>query len=152
MVGAGGADRNDESRGKFLIDVTDARYQTAHNADVIEFIRRTNPFAHSDVGSIVYDFAKAIPGARAYSPAPRSFAYVVLHDDADRIVAIAFGQRGLGIRLRPTSIDAAVADGAVRAPEIGADWVTFDPWDVNDKTRRQKIRLWTERAISESGK
>jgi len=135
--------------GKFLIDVTDPRFQTPQNADVIEFIRVKNPFAHSDVGSIIFDVAKTIPGAHAYSPAPRSFAYVVLHDDADRIVAIAFGQRGYGIRLAPASIDAAIAEGAVRAPEIGPDWVTFDPWDVKDKARREKIRKWSERAIAD---
>ena len=137
--------------GRFLIDVTDNRFQTANNRDVIEFIRRTNPFAHSDVGSLLFEFAKAIPGARAYCPARTSLAYVVLHDEADRIVAIAFGQRGFGIRLRQASIDGAVAEGAVRAPDIGADWVTFDPWDANDKTRHQRLRAWTERAVAEAG-
>jgi len=136
--------------GKFLIDVTDPRFQTAENADVIEFIRTKNPFAHSDVGSIVFALGKQIPGAHAYCPAARSFAYVVLHDESDRIFAIAFGQKGFGLRLAPASIDGAVAEGAERAPEIGADWVTFNPWDVNDKARQQKIRTWTERAISES--
>lgn len=134
--------------GKFLIDVTNPRYQIAENADVIEFIRAKNPFAHSDVGSIVFGLAKEIPGAHAYCPAPRSYAYVVLHDDGNRIFAIAFGQRGVGIRLAPSSIDAAIADGAARAPDMGPDWVTFDPWDVTDKARQQKIRAWTERAIS----
>ena len=135
--------------GKFLIDITDPRYQTAENADVIEFIRRKNPSAHSDVGSIVFALGKEIPGAQAYCPAPGSYAYVVLHDEKDRIFAIAFGQRGLGLRLAPASIDAAVSEGAARAPDIGADWVTFDPWDVNDKARNQKIRAWAARAISE---
>jgi hypothetical protein len=137
--------------GKFLIDVTDPRFLTAENAAVVEFVRRTNPFAHSDVGSILFELAKTIPGARAYCPAPKSFAYVVLHDGADRIFAIAFGQRGFGIRVGQASVDDAVAEGAVRAPEIGADWVTFDPWDVNDKSRKQRIRRWTERATSEAG-
>ena len=136
--------------GKFLIDITDPRFRIPQNADVIEFIRVKNPFAHSDVGSIVFELAKAIPGARAYCPAAGSMAYVVLHDDADRIVAIAFGQRGFGLRLAATSIDAALADGAIGAPDIGPDWVTFDPWDVNDKARRAKINAWTERAFSES--
>lgn len=139
--------------GKFLIDVTDSRFQTAQNAAVIEFIRRTNPFAHSDVGSILFEFARAIPGARAYCPAPTSYAYVVLYDAADRIFAIAFGQRGFGIRVGAGRLlEAAVADGAVRSSDIGPDWVTFDPWDVNDKTRRQKLRTWTECALTESGK
>jgi hypothetical protein len=137
--------------GQLLIDVTANRFLTANNSDVIEFIRRTNPFAHSDVGSMLFEYAKTIPGARAYCPAPTSYAYVVLHDEADRIVAIAFGQRGFGVRLRPASVDEAVADGAVRATDIGPNWVTFDPWDVSDKSRKQRIRHWTERAISEAG-
>lgn len=136
--------------GKFLIDVTDPRFMTPENADVIEFIRRKNPFAHSDVGSILFEYAKQIPGAHAYCPSPRSLAYVVLHDDNDRIFAIVFSQQGFGIRLAPAMIDAAVADGAMRAPEIGSDWVTFNQWDVNDKSRKQKLRAWTERAIAES--
>jgi hypothetical protein len=136
--------------GKFLIDLTDARFQTPQNADVIEFIRVKNPFAHSDVGSIVFDLAKSIPGAHAYSPAVRSFAYVVLHDDADRIFAIAYDQRGFGLRLAPSSVDAAVADGAEPAPDLGPDWVTLTPWDAKDKGRREKINAWTQRALSES--
>jgi len=123
---------------------------TPDNADVIEFIRRKNPFAHSDVGSILFEYAKQIPGAHVYCPSARSFAYVILHDDNDRIFAIAFDQHGFGIRLAPASIDAAVGDGAVRAPEIGADWVTFNPWDVNDKSRTQKMKTWTERASAGS--
>lgn len=135
--------------GQYLIDVTDARFKTSQNADVIEFIRVKNPFAHSDVGSIAFELAKSIPGAHAYCPSVRSMAYVAVHDDADRIFAIAFDMRGFGLRLAPASVDAAVAEGALRAPHIGPDWVTFDPWDVNDKTRQAKIRAWTERAIAE---
>jgi hypothetical protein len=135
--------------GKFLIDVTDPRFQTAANADVIEFIRKKNPFAHSDVGSVAFELGKQIPGAHAYCPAATSYAYVVLHDDRDRIFAIAFGQHGFGLRLAPSSIDEAVADGAVPAPDIGADWVTLDPWDAKDKARKQKVAAWTKRALAE---
>jgi hypothetical protein len=134
--------------GKFLIDVTDARFMTPQNADVIEFIRVKNPFAHSDVGSIAFDYAKLIPGARAYCPAPKSYAYVALHDDNDRIFAIAFDMRGFALRLPPARIDEAVTDGAVCAPKIGSDWVTFDPWDAKDKTRKEKLERWTGVAIS----
>ena len=135
--------------GKFLIDLTDARFQTPQNADVIEFIRRANPFAHSDVGSVAFEFAKAIPGAHAYAPAARSYSYVALHDGRDRIFAIAYGQKYFGLRLATSLIDEAGLDGAVRAPEIGSVWVTFVPWDAKDKSRMQKVRAWTERAISE---
>ena len=60
--------------GKFLIELTDPRFQIADNADVIEFIRRVNPFAHSDVGSMLFDLGKEIPGAHAYCPVPSVYS------------------------------------------------------------------------------
>ena len=85
--------------GRFLIDLTDPRFVIPDNADVIAFIRRVNPFAHSDVGSLLFDLATHIDGARAYCPLPQSYAYVVLHTAEYRIFAIAYGQRGLAVRL-----------------------------------------------------
>lgn len=117
--------------GRFLIDVTDARFSIPDNADVLEFIRRANPFAHSDVGGIVFSLGKQIAGARAYCPAVKSFAYVVLHTEANRIFAIAFGQRGLAFRFDAQGYADAVANGGEPAPEIGADWVRIDPWSAN---------------------
>jgi len=61
--------------GRYLIDVTDARFFTPENADVIAFIRRVNPFAHSDVGTIVFECARRLDGAEAYCPSPASCAY-----------------------------------------------------------------------------
>ena len=64
--------------GKFLIDVTDKRFKIAVNASVIEFIRRANAFAHTDVGIRLLDVGKALPGSHAYCPSYQSCAYVVL--------------------------------------------------------------------------
>lgn len=114
--------------GRFLIDVTDARFSIPDNADVLEFIRRANPFAHSDVGGILFSLGKQIAGARAYCPAVKSFAYVVLHTERNRIFAIAFGQRGLAFRFDAQGYAEAVANGGEPAPEIGRDWVRVDPW------------------------
>ena len=61
---------------RFLIDLTDQRFFTPENTDVIELIRRVNPFAHSDVGMIVFDCARAIEGVGAYRPSPASRAPV----------------------------------------------------------------------------
>lgn len=133
----------------FLIDITDPRFDLAENADVLAFIRRANPFAHTDVGSLLFALARAIPGAGAYCPAPASCAYVVLHTGADRIVAIAYGQRGLAFRLPAALHAAALADGGALAPEIGPDWVRFDPWDLR-RTNAQRdpwLRRWAEQAV-----
>src|SRR5512146_3356954 len=96
--------------GKFLIDLTDARFHVAGNEDVLEFVRRANPFAHSDVGSLLLTLGEAIPGSRAYCPSYAQCAYVVLHTEAWRIFAVGFGERGRAFRLAPASRRAALGD------------------------------------------
>lgn len=137
--------------GKFLIDLTDPRFRVAGNEDVLEFVRRTNPFAHSDVGSLVLDLGKEVTGARAYSPSYAQCAYVVLHTEAWRIFAIAFGQRGLAFRLTPSSRARALGDAAVAAPEIGPSWVAFDPWDVATRASdlRARLQRWCSQAFAD---
>lgn len=135
--------------GKFLIDITDPRFLVAPNEDVIEFIRRANPFAHSDVGSLLLDLGKSTPGALAYCPAFRSFAYVVLHTSADRIFAIAYGQREIAFRLPDADREGAFADGGVPAPPIGRDWIAFDPWSRGaNSTARARLGRWCTRALA----
>jgi len=138
--------------GKFLIEVTDERLFVPGNEEVLEFVRRANPFAHSDVGSLLLDLGKQIEGASAYSPSYRQFAYVVLHTEAWIVRAIAFGQSGLAFRLSPASRDAALADRGMAAPEIGADWVAFNPWDVDvsrGETRERLVR-WCAQAFADA--
>ena len=135
--------------GKFLIDVTDARFSIPVNADVIEFIRKTNPFAHSDVGSVLFDLAKTTPGAHAYCPVPSAYSYVVLHTDANRIFAIAFGMHGLAFRLAESELSEALTDSGVAAPDIGGDWVRFEPWGREDReVTRARLRRWCDRACA----
>lgn len=135
--------------GKFLIDVTDARFSIPENAGVIEFIRKTNPFAHSDVGSVLFELGKVTPGAHAYCPVPSAYSYVVLHTDANRIFAVAFGMRGLAFRLAESELSEALADSGVAAPDIGADWVRFEPWsrEARDLTRA-RLGKWCGRACA----
>jgi len=114
--------------GKFLIDLTDARFSIAQNQEILTFVRVRNPFAHSDVGSLLFAFAKEIRDARVYCPAAASYAYVVLHTPANVIFAIAFDQRSLAFRLAGAAQDEALGDGGVLAPEIGADWIRFQAW------------------------
>lgn len=137
--------------GKFLIDLTDARFHVARNEDVLEFVRRSNPFAHSDVGSLLLTLGESIPGARAYSPSFTQCAYVVLHTEAWQIFAIAFGQRGLAFRLAPESRDAALADGGVAARDIGPAWVAFTPWGDRASLAHGHARLqhWCAQAFAD---
>lgn len=130
---------------KFLIDVTDARFRIPVNDDIIAFIARANPFAHSDVGSELITLGKAIPGAEFYCPSFRSLAYVVLHTAAHRVFAIAFGQQGLAFRLDPAAVSDAVADGGTLEPEIGPDWVRFAPWGAG---ARERLDRWSVQAFT----
>ena len=133
--------------GKFLIEMTDERFFMPANDEVIEFIRRVNPSAHSDVGSVLLELCADEPGAHAYSPSFKSCAYVVLHTDRNRIFAIAFGQRGLAFRLSTSEVDEAIRDGGLRESSIGNDWVRFSPWDEAGKTgTSERLRRWFARA------
>ena len=138
--------------GKFLIDLTDARFHVAGNEDVLEFVRRTNPFAHSDVGSLLLALAENIPGARAYSPSFAQCAYVVLHTEGWQIFAIAFGQRGLAFRLAPASRDAALVDGGLAAADIGPAWVAFAPWgdQASRPDGRARLQQWCAQAFADA--
>ena len=140
--------------GKFLIDLTDPRFLIAANAEVMDFVRRVSPSAHGDVGSVLLSLGKTCPGAHAYSPSYRSFAYVVLHTDADRIFAIAFGQRGLAFRLGDESYAAARGDAGSAAPEIGPSWISFAPFDASGASGSEEclrhLRLWCRRAFTDA--
>jgi hypothetical protein len=137
--------------GKFLIDVTDARFNVPWNADVLEFIRRKNPFAHSDVGSLLLALGKGIPGARAYCPSYSQCAYVVLHTEAWRIFAIAFDMRGLAFRLSPGSASDALANGGAAAPQIGPNWMTFAPWGpASAVNERANLERWCTQAFADA--
>ena len=138
--------------GKFLIDITDERFKIPYNDGVMTFVRTTNPSAHSDVGSLLLELGKTIPGAVAYCPSYGSFAYVVLHTESNHIFAIAFGQRGLGFRLAPSVLADTAADRGTLAPAIGPGWVSFDPWDLKAKPGdKDRLRRWCTQAFAYAG-
>ena len=118
--------------------------------DVLAFIRRVNPFAHSDVGTIVFECARQIDGARAYCPSAASCAYVVLHTPSHRIVAIAYDQRGLAVRLGARAREEAVAAGNLLAPAIGDDWVKIDPWPMHRAPAQPSALDWMARAYADA--
>jgi hypothetical protein len=121
-----------------LIDLTDAKFMIPANQAVVDFIRRASPFAHSDIGSKLIELGAAIPGAVAYCPDYKSCAYVVLHDDANVIFAIAEGMRLLSFRLPEDMQDAAIADGAAPS-RIGDDWVSVAAFDKSAPDRAKEL-------------
>ena len=138
--------------GKFLIELTDPRFFIDDNADVIDFIRRVNPFAHSDVGSMLFEIGGHVSGAHAYCPVPAVYSYVALHTGADRIFAIAYGMRGLAFRLEASDEATALSDGGVLAPDIGAGWTRFEPWGrESTAATHERLLRWGRRAFEAAG-
>lgn len=136
---------------RFIIELTESRFLIDVNEDIIGYIRYVNPSAHSDVGSLLFDFARRILGARVYCPMPKSFTYVVLHTAADHICAIASGQRALSFKLAAPGRAEAIANGAVADEEIGLDWVRFDTWALPHTSNSGAVLLpWAKHAFRDA--
>ena len=110
----------------FLIDLTDERFKIPANHSIIEYIRRANPFAHSDPGDMLIKLANRITGVHYYCPNFSACAYVVLHTDGNLIFAIASGMRKFAFRLPPKVVSQAVADATGEYSDIGSDWLLVD--------------------------
>ena len=134
--------------GKFLIDLTDPRFSIGENEDVLNFIRVKNPSAHSDVGMELLSLRDEIPGVLAYSPSYASCAYVVLHTEASRIFAIAYGQREVAFRVGASEVANAMADGGTRSEDIGPNWVAFKLWEPKQpKVSHATLLRWCALAV-----
>jgi hypothetical protein len=57
--------------------------------------------------------------------------------------------RGLAFRLAGAVLTEALADSGAGAPEIGGDWVRFEPWgrETVDVTRA-RLQEWGDRACA----
>jgi len=118
----------------------DARFKTADNRAVVEFIlRHPTLSAHDDAAEALTDSAQGLSDARWHCPDVHAYAYVVLHTQEGRIFGIAHGQRTLAYRLPTARIAEALAEGGAVHAEIGPDWVLFDPWQG---TRPGAISRW----------
>lgn len=139
-----------------LIELTDDAFKIPPNAAVMEYVRRENPFAHSNVGARLVRLGRGTAGAQHYCPDFHSCAYVALHTEAKVIFAIAFGMRQIALRLPPSARAEAVAEGAVACPAIGDEWLSFDAFRAAGSPTAAAARLehWSEvacRAAAEPG-
>jgi hypothetical protein len=132
----------------FLIDVTDERFKIPANRAVIEYIRRENPFAHSDISDMLIRLGKLVPGAHYYCPSFSSLAYVVLHTKANVIFAIAIGMLKIDFRLPPDLVSGATGRGEAAHSYVGADWLSVRPFPGGEPRAEVDTRLnqWCEAA------
>jgi hypothetical protein len=125
----------------FLIDITEERFKIPANHAVIEYIRRENPFAHSDLGDKLIKLAKRIPNTLYYCPSFASCAYVVLHTNANVIFAIALGMLSIEFRLPAAVVIDAVANGNGKTAPIGDDWLSVSPFPKDLAASANDARL-----------
>ncbi len=111
----------------FLIDITEERFKIPANRAVIEYIRRENPFAHSDIGGLLIRLTKRIPNTHYYCPSFPSCAYVIAHTNANVIFAIALDMLSVEFRLPAASVTEAIANGSAKTSPIGDDWLSVVP-------------------------
>ena len=131
-----------------LIDATDERFKIPANRAVIEYIRRENPFAHSDIGDLLIRLGKLVPGAQYYCPSFSSLAYVVLHTRANVIFAIAIGMLKIDFRLPSALVSRATGRGEGAHSYVGADWLSVRPFPRGEPRAEVDTRLsrWCEGA------
>jgi len=124
--------------------VIDERFSTEANAEVLSFLRRVNPSAHSDVAEELHRAGADLPVVRYYCPDVARYAFAVLHLEDLTIVGLAFGMSALAFRLPEDRIPEALRGGGSLADELGSGWVRFEPWtDVETLAQsRQRLARW----------
>jgi hypothetical protein len=127
----------------FLIDSTDERFKISANQAVIDYIRRENPFAQSDIGAELIRLAKLVPDAQYYCPSFSSLAYVALHTKAN------VGMLKIDFRLSPALVSEAMGGGEAEHSDIGADWLSVRPFPRCEPRAVVDARLnrWCEAAF-----
>lgn len=103
--------------------MTEARFKTAPNAEIIDHIRKANPFAHSDLGERLIALQKQLGTGSVFCPSYPSCAFVVLHDQANTVFAFAGGMREISFLLPPALRDELLRQGAVMVSRIGPSWI-----------------------------
>jgi len=121
----------------------EGRFDVPANAEVLAFLRRAQPSAHSDVADELSSSARFLRGVRTWCPDPARYAFVVLHVEDGTILAVAWGQAALAYRLPPARLDEARADGglATGVPELGEEWTRFEPWRSGETLEATRARL-----------
>jgi hypothetical protein len=122
------------------------------NRNVAAFLRRESPSAHDDVSTELSRAIEGLPGVRTFCPDVRAYAYVVAHDAAGRVFALACGQSRLAARVGKANLSQAAADSGEPAAEIGEDWVWFRAFRADESRQVTCSRLgrWCRRAHQNS--
>ncbi len=127
----------------------DPRFDTSDNAEVLGFLRRARPSAHSDVAEELLRSANRLAGVTHYCPDPVNHAFVALHLANFSILGLAYGQSKLAYRLPENRIEQAIQEGALQASELGRGWLFFEPWSIKPlQESRRRLAQWCAIAVA----
>jgi len=118
----------------------DPRFERPENAELLAYLRRQQPSAHSDVASVLADSARALPDVISWCPDPQAYAFVALATRERRVFALARGMRSLVFALPAADHAEALAQGGRPCPEIGREWIEWQAFPATDFAR------WCKRA------
>ena len=118
----------------------DPSFDRPENAELLAYLRRESPSAHSDIASVLTDAARALPDTRSWCPDPAAYAFVALATRDRRIFALARGMRSLVFALPAEAHATAIAQGGRPCPEIGSNWIEWSAFPATD------FALWCKRA------
>lgn len=126
----------------------DDRFRIADNQAIVAFILcHPTLSAHDEVADALTSSARGMSDVRYYCPNVHAYAYVVLHTRSHRIFAIAFGQSALAYRLPRERLADALVEGGRVYPDIGDDWVIFDPWAAGGTAAPKWCKIAHDHAV-----
>ena len=123
--------------------------EAGFNRDVLAYLAQHRPSCHSDTGSALIEAAEKCGDWIAFSPSFAQCRYVALVTRR-RVFALGRGQRSACFRLPGALGRTALATGAVPAPEIGSDWVSFALFEADRPA--PDLPFWTLRAYAAARK
>ena len=119
----------------------DDRLDTPANADLMRYLRREHPSAHSDVAEALTAAAAGVAGVQTYCPDRDAYAFVALHLEDFTVIGPAFGMSGLALLIPEAARGDALRDGGAHAPDLGPGWVRFEPWGEAEALAESRARL-----------
>ncbi|MBW2476618.1 MAG: hypothetical protein JRE63_04755 [Deltaproteobacteria bacterium] len=129
--------------------VIDEQFETSANKEVLFFLKKCSPSAHSDLVDEFMFAGQSASGVHFYCPDTSNYAFFAGHLADYTIVALALGMHRIVFRLpRPLVCD-AIHNGGSLFPEIGREWVSFAP-SLNSESEvdfRRKLGYWFRKAL-----
>lgn len=110
------------------------RFNLPENAGLLRYLEERSPHAHSDLGVLLFDAPKELPGAGLFGPNIAACSYVFAHTRSGVAFVLAAGMRNLILRLgRPHPETEPF-------PDIGPEWFSLEPFHP-DRSRARNAGL-----------